>query len=198
MKRFFISKNNKEWVLKSMALYPKADVVQVKVTSKSSSQNKRQKIANDEVDYISEESITDDSKAVFPSMYRSIGQLWFSAKGRRLVPSDKFVWKDSWFDGYFKKISVEQIIKTLTNSKPRKNKKNQRIMHIRNAFASDGKAYFTATTHTDQKEITLSSKISNLPTHGYYESYPRAFSKRQNDIVSYYETDSCAKKAMIV
>ena len=37
-----------------------------------------------------------------------------------------------------------------------------------------------------------------MPTHGYCDSYESTFSNRENDIVAYYDTDTSAKKAMIV
>ena len=163
-------------------------------TTPTTRKNKRQKVYHKEIsEDSSDEYVHYDIN--FSRMHQSISLQWNKAKGREFIPSDKFLWKDSWFNGYFKKIEVERIMKSLTNAKKRK--KKQKIIHIRNAFTSDRKELFTATIKTDKEEITLSSKIDNLPTHGYYESFPSTFSKRQ-DIVAYYNTKSCARKAMIV
>ena len=207
---YFVFNENKDWILDSRALYSEADVIQVKAnttaetSSHTSRKKKRQKISHDEMDYVSpDESVEDDittSKAGYNnSMHRVVSLQWYAAKGRSYVPSDKFVWKDSWFQGNYKQISVEQIIKKLLKiEKKKKKSRKKKIVHIRNAFNEDGKEVFTATVHTDKKEITLSSKIENLPTHGYCDSYVSTFANRENDIVSYYDSDANAKKAMIV
>ena len=131
---FFVSKKKKVWILESKALYSEIDVIQVKanttveISSQTTRKKKRQKIIHDEIDNVSgDESIEDDRKskaASNNSMHQIISLQWFAAKERSFVPGDKFVWNDSWFKGNFKKISVEQIIKRLTNME--KNKKKGR------------------------------------------------------------------------
>ena len=200
---YFISKDDKGWISSSTPLYPEAEVLQVKkavstdISTTSSRKKKRQKVTHDIIDddVSADEEISNDRYS--SRMHRQVSIQWKKSKGRGFIPSDKFVWKDSWYDGYYKKIQVEHIVKMVTNPSKKKKTRKTKIIHIRNAITLDGKEVFTATIKTDKKEITLSSTIEHLPTYGYYGSLKTTFSNRE-DIVAYYETKASAKKAMLV
>ena len=195
---FYVNKTEKVWILNTTPLYSAAEIIQVKkevapdVTTPTTTKSKRANTYH-ENDDLPDKYINDDTN--FSTKHQHIRVQWKKYKGRDFIPSDKFIWKNSWFNGYFKKISVEQIVKSLTNAK--RMKKKQKIIHITNAFTSDNRNVFTASIKTNNQQKTLSSKIEKLPTNGYYESLPTSFSNKI-DIVSYYNTDSCARNAMIV